>query len=322
MAGYLERGVWHGTDRARTNEAGAFVREESQFRGRITADGTGPHPAERSRYHLYVSLACPWAHRTLLYRALLGLEEVVPVSIADPVSANEGWVFSDYPGSTADRANGLHALHQLYTLAKPDYSGRVTVPVLWDCVSRRIVNNESAEIIRILNDAFRAFQRGNLDLCPPSLRKEIDEINGFVYENVNNGVYRCGFAGSQAAYEHAVSSLFDALDRLEDRLSRQRYLTGNRLTEADLRLFPTLVRFDAVYFLHFKCSVRRIADYPNLSSYLRDIYQLPGVGATVNMDHIKRHYYLSHHHLNPAGIIPESPDFDFSAPHDRSRFQE
>ncbi|MCK0505383.1 glutathione S-transferase family protein [Aromatoleum anaerobium] len=322
MAGYLNRGVWHSAERARTNAEGAFLRDDSQFRDRVTADGAGNFKAEAGRYHLYVSLACPWAHRTLLYRALKGLQDAIGVSVVDPVSGDEGWVFSDYPGATPDHANGLTALHQLYTLAQPDYSGRVTVPVLWDKASRRIVNNESADIIRILNDAFVAFEHRAIDFYPQHLRAEIDAVNAFVYENVNNGVYRCGFATSQAAYDQAVLQLFAALDRLEERLSRHRYLVGNRLTEADMRLFPTLVRFDAVYFIHFKCSVRRIADYPNLSGYLRDIYQMPGVSETVNMDHIKRHYYLSHRHLNPTGIIPAGPDFDFAGRHDRQRFQE
>lgn len=322
MAGYLERGVWHCGERARTDKDGAFVRDDSQFRDRVTTGDSGAYQAEAGRYRLYVSLACPWAHRTLLYRALKGLEDVIGVSVVDPVSGDDGWVFSDYPGATAGDANGLTALHQLYTLAQPDYSGRVTVPVLWDTASRRIVNNESADIIRILNDGFDAHARKDADFYPPHLRAEIDTLNRFVYENVNNGVYRCGFATSQEAYEQAVSQLFGALDILEERLSHKRYLLGNSVTEADLRLFPTLVRFDAVYFIHFKCSVRRIADYPNLSGYLRDIYQLPGVAATVNMDHIKRHYYLSHRHINPTGIVPAGPDFDLAAPHRRARFHE
>lgn len=320
--GYLEQGIWQSGERPRTNSKGAFVRDESKFRDWVTADAAGKFKAEPGRYHLYVSLACPWAHRTLLCRALKGLQDVIGVSVVDPVSGDQGWVFSDYPGATADYPNGLTALHQLYTLAQPDYSGRVTVPVLWDTASRRIVNNESADIIRILNDAFDAYARTDADFYPPHLRAEIDAINRFVYENVNNGVYRCGFATSQQAYEQAVRQLFEALDALEERLSRWRYLVGNGVTEADLRLFPTLMRFDAVYCIHFKCSVRRIADYPNLSGYLRDVYQLPGVAATVNMDHIKRHYYLSHRQINPTGIIPAGPDFDFTAPHDRARFQE
>lgn len=322
MAGYLDRGVWRSADRARTNAEGAFVRDDSQFRDCVTADGEGDFKAEAGRYHLYVSLACPWAHRTLLYRALKGLQDAIGVSVVDPVSSDEGWVFSDYPGATPDHVNGLSAMHQLYALAQPDYSGRVTVPVLWDTASRCIVNNESADILRMLNDAFVPFERRAIDFYPPPLRAEIDAVNAFVYENVNNGVYRCGFATSQAAYDQAVLQLFAALDRLEEQLSRQRYLVGNVLTEADMRLFPTLVRFDAVYSIHFKCSVRRIADYPNLSGYLCDIYQMPGVSETVDMDHIKRHYYLSHRHLNPAGIIPAGPDFDFSGRHDRQRFLE
>lgn len=322
MSGYLNRGVWRSEERGRTDDEGSFVRDQSMFREWVTPDRTGAYPAEAGRYHLYVSLACPWAHRTLICRALKGLENVIGLSIVDPVSLDEGWVFSDHPGATSDRANGFTALHQLYTLAEPEYSGRVTVPVLWDTVSKHIVSNESADIIRMFNEAFAAYQRNAVDFYPSHLRAEIDAINRFVYENVNDGVYRCGFATSQASYEQAVDRLFAALDSLESRLCNQRYLVGGVLTEADIRLFPTLVRFDAVYFIHFKCGVRRIADYPNLSGYLRDIYQLPGVSETVNLDHIKRHYYLSHRHLNPGGIIPKGPDFDFTGAHDRQRFSE
>lgn len=319
MAGYLSNGVWHSADPHRTDRHGAFVRTQSQFRDWVTSDGVSGFKAEPGRYHLYVSLACPWAHRTLLYRVLKGLEQVISVSVVDPVSGPEGWVFSDYPGATVDHANGFQAIHQLYVQSQKDYTGLVTVPVFWDKVSQRIVNNESSEIIRMLDSAFEAYASNPASFYPGALQGEIDVVNDFVYGHVNNGVYRCGFASTQSSYESAVAALFHALDVLEERLSRSRFLIGNELTEADLRLFPTLVRFDAVYFIHFKCSVRRIADYPNLSGYLRDIFQLEGVDGTVNMEHIKRHYYLSHPQLNPKQIIPVGPDFDLSAPHDRAR---
>lgn len=318
MGGYLNNGVWQSVAPPVANAQGEFVRNQAQFRERITVDGSSGFQAEPGRYHLYVSCACPWAHRTLLVRALKGLEDIIPVSVVDPVFGDNGWVFSDYPGVTVDHLNGLNALHQLYTLAQSDYTGRVTVPVLWDKHSGRIVSNESSEIVRMLNDAFAMYAENDVDLYPAQLRDEIDDVNDFIYEHVNNGVYCCGFATSQAAYDSAVTQLFTALDALEKRLSASRYLMGRSVTEADLRLFPTLVRFDPVYAIHFKCSIRRIADYPHLSNYLRDIYQIPGVADTVNMDHIKRHYYLSHTHLNPGGIIPAGPDFDLFAPHNRS----
>lgn len=317
MPGRLENGVWQRDDPPNTTPSGEFRRPDSQFRDWITADGTSPFRAEPGRYHLYVSFACPWAHRTLIVRKIKGLEDVLPISVVDPVSGADGWVFSNYPGATADHANGLAALWELYVLGQPNYTGRVTVPVLWDTKSKRIVNNESSEIIRMLNSAFKAYEGVPKDFLPSPLLPEIERINAFVYERVNNGVYRCGFAASQAAYDSAAARLFSALDVLEDRLSRQRYLVGDVLTEADVRLFPTLVRFDNVYAIHFKCTVKRIADYPNLSSYVRDIYQTPGVADTVNMDHIKRHYYLSHPALNPSRLVPLGPVTDFLAPHNR-----
>ena len=317
--GLLIDGVWHDQWYDTRASGGRFVRSESQFRDWVTADGSSRFKAEPGRYHLYVSLACPWAHRTLIFRALKGLEEAVSLSIVDPLMGPQGWAFSDYPGATPDHANGKRFLHEIYTLAKPGYSGRVSVPVLWDKSSRSIVNNESSEIIRMLNSAFDAWGRADVDFYPAPLRGHIDEINALVYERINNGVYRAGFATTQAAYEEAFDGLFAALERIEALLSRQRYLVGDRLTEADWRLFTTLVRFDAVYYGHFKCNLRRLVDYPNLSNYARELYQVPKVAATVDLDHIKRHYYASQKTINPTGIVPKGPALDFAAPHDRAR---
>jgi putative glutathione S-transferase len=289
--GYLEQGVWRDAWHDTRATGGEFIRRDSQFRERVTADGSSRFAAQPGRYHLYVAAACPWAHRTLIFRALKGLEETVSVSIVHPINVEHGWTFSDEPGCTPDTVNGFQYLHQVYTKARADYSGRVTVPVLWDRTTSTIVNNESSEIIRMLNGEFNAWARHpGLDFYPAALRADIDGINDLVYAAINNGVYRCGFATTQAAYERAFDALFSALDQLEARLERQRYLAGGRVTEADWRLFPTLVRFDAVYHGHFKCNLRRIADYPNLSNYLRELYQMPGIADTVNMDHIKRHY--------------------------------
>jgi putative glutathione S-transferase len=268
-----------------------------------------------------VALACPWAHRTVIMRELKALTDVVSLSVVEPLYGPHGWRFGTSPGTIPDTVNGASELVEIYLRADPSYSGRVSVPVLWDKERRTIVNNESAEIIRMLNGAFGRFTNVRTDYYPAPLRDEIDRINAFVYENINNGVYRTGFATTQEAYEEAFHSLFHALDEIEQRLSRQRYLVGGDITEADWRLFTTLIRFDAVYFGHFKCNLRRIIDYPNLSNYLRDLYQQPGIAATVNMDHIKRHYYGSHRHLNPTGIVPLGPQLDFSAPHDRARFK-
>ena len=312
--GYLRNGVWHDGwyDTAKTG--GEFVRSQSAFRDRITADGSSGFPADRSRYHLYVSLACPWAHRTLVFRKLKQLENVISVSVVEPVIGAQGWAFS---AALPDHLHGYQYLHQLYSRARPDYSGRVTVPVLWDRQRETIVNNESAEIIRMLNAEFAQYTPDRYDYYPAALREEIDRINAVVYENVNNGVYRSGFAGTQDAYEAAVKRLFETLDALETRLSRSRYLAGATLTEADWRLFTTLVRFDAVYHGHFKCNVRRLDDYPSLSGYLRELYQMPGIAETVDLDHIKRHYYMSHTHINPSRIVPLGPALDFSRPHGR-----
>jgi glutathionyl-hydroquinone reductase len=322
--GLLVDGVWK--DQGPDIRSGRFVRAPTSFRSWITPDGSpGPSgqagfAAESGRYHLYVSLACPWAHRTVILRKLKRLEDVISLSVVEPLMGKEGWVFGSGESALADLVNHKQRLADVYLLADPHYTGRVTVPVLWDKRGSTIVNNESAEIIRMLNSAFDAFTEVRTDYYPPDLRDEIDSINHFIYDNVNNGVYRAGFASSQEAYEEAFLTLFAALDRLEERLSGQRYLVGEKLTEADWRLFTTLVRFDAVYYAHFKCNLRRIVDYPNLGNYLRDLYQVPGVAETVSMDHIKRHYYGSHRHINPSGIVPLGPALDFSAPHDRGRF--
>jgi len=316
---YLDQGVWHKDSAARHDPRGNFLRQESRFRDRVTRDGSSGYRAMPGRYHLYVSLACPWAHRTLIFRALKGLDHAISVSIADPLMLDDGWAFSDFPGCVPDTVNGARYLREVYTKADPRYSGRVTVPVLWDRETGTIVNNESSEIIRMLNSEFEDVARRHEDYYPQPLRAEIDVVNRLVYKNINNGVYRCGFATTQEAYEGAFDALFSALDQLEARLDRSRYLAGDRMTEADWRLFPTLARFDAVYYGHFKCNLKRLGDYPNLSNYMRDLYQAPGVAETVDMAHIKRHYYASHRHINPTGIVPKGPEIDFLAPHDRSR---
>jgi len=321
--GMLIDGVWRTEWHDTKSTGGRFKRTEPKFRNWVTPDGSaGPSgtdgfKAERGRYHLYVSLACPWAHRTALFRKLKGLEEVISMTEVEPIMGDEGWQFG--PDADLDNLNHKDKLNQIYLLADPRYTGRVSVPVLWDKERRTIVNNESPEIIRMLNTAFDAFTNNRTDYYPAAARAEIDAVNALVFNNVNNGVYRCGFASTQDAYEEAFLDLFGALDQLEARLSRQRYIASNAITEADWRLFTTLVRFDAVYVGHFKCNLRRIADYPNLSNYLRDLYQQPGVAETVNMDHIKRHYYGSMRNLNPSGIVPLGPALDFEAKHDRAR---
>ena len=316
--GYLQQGVWHTGWYDTGKTGGEFVREQSAFREWIAADGSSRFAAEPDRYHLYVSLACPWAHRTLIFRALKKLESVISVSVVEPVMGDDGWAFGD--GATSDAVNHAGYLRDIYLAANANYSGRVTVPVLWDKRTHTIVNNESAELIRMLNSEFNAYTDVRTDYYPRALRAQIDEINKYVYDYINNGVYRCGFATSQSVYERAFDRLFGALDEVEARLSRSRYLVGNTLTEADWRLFTTLLRFDAVYFGHFKCNRQRIEDYPNLSNYLRDLYQVPGVAATVDMNHIKQHYYASHRHINPTGIVPKGPTLDFARTHDRARF--
>ena len=317
--GLLVNGQWQDKWYDTKSTGGRFVRTETSFRHGISADGANGFRAEADRYHLYVSLACPWAHRTLIFRKLKGLEAMISVSVVDPYMGSHGWVFGDFPGSTPDTVNGKAFLHEVYTTADPQYTGRVTVPVLWDKREQTIVNNESAEIIRILNSQFDHLGATPLDLYPEPLRREIDEINAEVYEFVNNGVYRCGFATSQEAYEEAFDALFATLDALETRLSRQRYLVGAQMTEADWRLFTTLVRFDPVYFGHFKCNRQRVFDYPNLWNYVRELYQVPGVAETVNLDHIKHHYYGSHTTINPTRIVPKGPIIDYAEPHDRER---
>ncbi|OQM74490.1 glutathione S-transferase family protein [Manganibacter manganicus] len=324
--GLLVEGKWQDRWYDTKESGGRFVRSQSQWRDWVTRDGSPAQgrrrgfQAEPGRYHLYVSLACPWAHRTLIFRALKKLEDVISVSVVHPFMGENGWTFDRAEGATGDALYGFDFLHQIYTKADPAYSGRVTVPVLWDKKEQTIVNNESSEIIRMLNSAFDEWGDANEDFYPQALRGEIDAINDFVYPTINNGVYRAGFATTQDAYEEAFGELFAALDRVEDILSRQRYLVGRRMTEADWRLFTTLVRFDPVYVGHFKCNLRRIADYPNLSNYLRELYQVPGVAGTVDLDHIKTHYYASHVTINPTRIVPVGPALDYDAPHDRERF--
>lgn len=302
---------------------GEFTRSESTFRNWVTKDGSpgssglGDFIAEPGRYHLYVSYACPWAHRALIFRALKGLEDVISVSVVHPLMPEESWVFAEYPGATIDHVNQAHFLYENYRLADPQFNGLVTVPVLWDKKKRTIVNNESSEIIRMLNSAFDDYAKSDIDYYPDSLRQDIDTINILVYHDVNNGVYRCGFATTQDAYNRAFDRLFDALEELEARLALRRYLVGNQITEADWRLFTTLVRFDAVYYSHFKTNKKRLIDYSNLWSYTRELYQVPGVAQTVNMDHIKTHYFGSHRSINPTGITPKGPEIDFMLPHGR-----
>lgn len=304
-------------------EKGEFIRTESSFRNWITKDGrAGPSgqdgfKAEASRYHLYVSYACPWAHRTLIFRSLKGLQDIISVSVVHPLMPEESWVFGEYPGATEDHINQATYLHENYLKANPDFKGLVSVPVLWDKQRNTIVNNESSEIIRMFNSAFDDYSHTEVDFYPASLREEIDEINAVVYENINNGVYRAGFATRQEVYDKAYLQLFNTMDMLEERLSRQRYLVGNTITEADWRLFATLVRFDPVYYNHFKTNKKRLLDYPNLWAYTRELYQIPGIADTVNMDHIKYHYFGSHHSINPTGIVPNGPEIDFMLKHDR-----
>ena len=307
MSGYLERGQWHDGWYDTRATKGEFERTRSAFRHWITADGSSGFPGERDRYHLYVSLACPWAHRTLLARVLKGLQEVVSVSVVEPVMT-QGWSFCE---TLPDHLHGFRHLHQLYTVADPQYTGRVLVPVLWDKQKRTIVSNESSEILRMFNEGFGALASNEMDLYPLALREEIDRVNAFVYDDINNGVYRCGFATRQDAYERAFERLFSALDRVEDQLGERPYLAGDACTEADWRLFTTLVRFDAVYFGHFKCNRNRIEDFPRLSRYVRQLYQVSGVAPTVDIDHIKRHYYMSHPHINPTRIVPAGPRLKF-----------
>jgi putative glutathione S-transferase len=322
--GQLVNGEWHDTWYDTSKTGGKFERSTAGFRNWVTADGSaGPSgeagfKAESGRYHLYVSLACPWAHRTLIFRALKGLTEHIGISVVHPEMLSDGWTFAtDYPGATGDRLFGLPFLRDIYTRTDPEVSGRVTVPILYDTQRGTIVSNESSEIIRMLNSAFDDLTGNRDDYWPADLRDGIEAVNARIYDTLNNGVYKAGFATTQAAYEAGVIPLFETLDWLEARLSEHRYLMGDRLTEADWRLFPTLVRFDSVYHLHFKCNRKRIVDYPNLWAYTRELYQVPGVAETVNLDHIVRHYHYSHDTINPYRIIPINPVLDFLAPHGR-----
>jgi glutathionyl-hydroquinone reductase len=316
--GRLVDGKWTTAPQP-VDDSGRFARTTTSFRDRITADGSSGFPAEAGRYHLYVAWACPWAHRTLICRALKGLEEAIGISVVDPFMGDDGWWFSDAPGCIPDTVNGKRYLRDIYTLARPDYTGSVTVPILWDKTTRTIVNNESREVLRMLDVEMDAIGDATVNLCPADLRGEIDALIDDIYQPVNNGVYRAGFAQNQEAYEEAVDALFPALDRWNARLDKQRFLFGDRLTEADICLFTTLYRFDAVYYVHFKCNVRRIVDYPALWGYVRDIYQTPGVASTCKLDHIKQHYYRSHGDLNPRRVVPRGPDIDFTTPHGRER---
>lgn len=321
--GLLVEGQWQDQWYDTKSSGGRFKREDSGFRNWVTVEGSaGPSgmsgfKAEPNRYHLYVSLACPWAHRTTIYRKLKGLEDMISLSVVSPYMGENGWTFEEYPGVIADPINHADKLYEVYIAAKPDYTGRVTVPILWDKKTNRIVSNESSEIIRMFNSAFDEVGALPGNFLPADKQAEIDEINTFVYHAINNGVYKTGFATTQDAYEEALFELFAALDNMEARLQDKRYLTGDTITEADWRLFSTLMRFDAVYVGHFKCNIRRIVDYPNLWGYLRDLYQVPGIADTVNMDHIKTHYYGSHATINPTGIIPVGPALDFDLPHQR-----
>ncbi len=322
--GMLVDGQWHDVWYDTKSSGGKFIREDAQFRHWVTADGSagpsgeGGFAAEAGRYHLYVSLACPWAHRALIMRELKGLQNIIDVSVVSPYMLSEGWTFNTDEGSTGDRLHGLDFHHQVYTRAQPDYSGRVTVPVLWDRERNTIVNNESAEIIRMLNGAFNALTGNDDDYYPQDLHGEIDAWNKRVYPAINNGVYRAGFATSQEAYEEAYRELFAELDHIEQHLARHRFLAGSRLSEADIRLFTTLIRFDAVYHGHFKCNRQRLEDFPSLAGYVRDIYQLPGVADTVDFHHIKTHYYASHGNINPTGVVPAGPDIDYASAHHRA----
>jgi putative glutathione S-transferase len=325
--GMLVDGIWQKGWFNTKKSGGRFVRSQSQWRDWVTADGQPAEGRERGfkaepgRYHLYVSYACPWAHRTLIFRKLKKLEDIISVSVVHHFMGEDGWTFEEGDGATGDTLYGNKFLHQIYTKADPEYSGRVTVPVLWDRKEETIVSNESSEIIRMINTAFDEWGDASLDFYPEPLRPEIDEINDLVYGAINNGVYRTGFATTQEAYEEAYGELFKALDVVEGRLAAGRYLVGDTLTEADWRLFTTLVRFDAVYYSHFKCNRQRIGDFPNLSNYLLELYQMPGIAETVNMQHIKHHYYASHESVNPTRIVPLGPELDFNAPHDRARLK-
>jgi len=300
---------------------GEYKRHQDAFGEWVTENGHSGYPAAKGRYHLYVSWACPWAHRTIIVRKLKQLEDVIGMTVVDPLRDNRGWAFRDGPGHSIDPVNGFTFLSEAYLATDPNYHGRVTVPVLWDIETKRIVSNSDDDIMRMFNWEFNRLTDSSIDLYPEDLRNEIDELNTYIYENVNNGVYRAGFATAQRAYEHAARRLFEALDVLDARLATQRYLFGSRIVETDWRLFVTLIRFDAVYHGHFKCNIRRIADYANLFGYLKDLYQYDGIADTVNFDHIKRHYYMTHDAINPTRIVPLGPDQDLSSLHGRERLR-
>ena len=315
--GLLVEGKWVDQWYDTKDTGGKFVRKDASFRNSVMADGASGYKAEAGRYHLYVSYACPWAHRTLIFRELKGLKDLISVSAVHPLMLENGWTFDHDGPAQGDALFGSQFMHEIYTRAKQDYTGRVTVPVLWDKQSGTIVNNESSEIIRIFNSAFDGITGNTLDFYPEHLRPEIDQLNARIYPAVNNGVYRAGFATTQEAYEEAFGDVFAELEYLENLLDERRYLAGETITEADWRLFTTLIRFDAVYHGHFKCNLKRIADYPNLTGWLRELYQVEGVAQTVNMDHIKRHYYASHRMINPTGIVPMGPEQYFTTRHRR-----
>ena len=302
---------------AEQSKTGEFNRQEDAFRDWVKRDGSTAYPPARGRYHLYVSLACPWAHRTIILRQLKGLEEVIGMTVVDPIRDERGWVFRNGDAHSEDPVNGFQFLREAYHATDPDFAGRVTVPVLWDTETKRIVSNSDDDLMRMLNSEWSEFAKNDYDFYPPEQRAEIDALNEVIYKRVNNGVYMAGFATRQRPYEFAARKLFETLDELDARLTQQRYLFGAHLTESDWRLFPTLIRFDAVYHGHFKCNLRRIVDYPNLWPYLRDLYQHECVAATVNLDHIKRHYYVTHDHINPTQIVPIGPTLDLEAPHGR-----
>jgi putative glutathione S-transferase len=302
------------------SESGEFQRQEDAFREWISADGSTPYPAATGRYHLYVSLACPWASRTVIFRMLKGLEDAIGMTIVDPIRDERGWAFRDGPGHSTDPVNGFKFLSEAYAATDPNFDGRVTVPVLWDKETKKIVNNCEDDICRMFNDAFNAVaQNKDVDLFPKEIAQEQEKLSDFLYDHVNNGVYKAGFATHQRPYEISCRKLFEALDELEARLSQSRYLFGNRIVEADWRLFCTLIRFDVVYHGHFKCNLRRIIDYPNLQGYLMDLYQQPGIAETVNFDHIKRHYYMTHTEINPTRIVPIGPALDLTKVHGREK---
>ncbi|VAX33678.1 Glutathione S-transferase, omega [hydrothermal vent metagenome] len=301
------------------NDAGEFVRQEDVFRSWVTCDGSSAYPAEPNRYHLYVSLACPWAHRTVIVRKLKKLESVIGMTVLDPIRDERGWAFREGEGCTEDPINQFTYLSEAYISSEPGFRGRVTVPVLWDKKTARILNNSEDDITRMFNSAFNALTQSTLDIYPEALRFEMDPLIQVVYEKINNGVYKAGFSTTQVVYEKEVTLLFETLDQLENRLSKQRYLLGSQLCEVDLRLFPTLIRFDLVYHGHFKCNLRRILDYPNLYNYMKDIYQQAHIAETVNFDHIKRHYYVTHTEINPTQIVPLGPVLDLNTPHGREK---